>query len=80
MFRKEALFWRQLRHPRILPFLGIDANSFASIETLCMVSPWISRGTILEYVRSQDYRADTDRLRLVKAPYRPVEHLADLSE
>ncbi|KAJ7656694.1 kinase-like domain-containing protein [Mycena rosella] len=49
-FGREALLWKELHHPHILPFLGIDRQSFPS--SLCMVSPWMEHGTILEYLKS----------------------------
>ncbi|KAJ7145877.1 kinase-like domain-containing protein, partial [Mycena epipterygia] len=45
---REALVWRELHHPNILPFIGIDRESFPS--SLCMVSPWMEHGTILKYL------------------------------
>ncbi|KAJ6542671.1 kinase-like domain-containing protein, partial [Mycena capillaripes] len=38
-FCREALVWKELNHPHILPFLGIDGDNFPS--SLCMVSPWM---------------------------------------
>ncbi|THH17740.1 hypothetical protein EUX98_g9067 [Antrodiella citrinella] len=43
-FYKEALVWRHLRHPSILPFLGIDQITFKSY--LSMVLPWMQFGDI----------------------------------
>ncbi|KAH8080695.1 kinase-like domain-containing protein [Cristinia sonorae] len=44
-FFREALVWRQLRHPHILPFLGIDRSSFRPF--LCMVSPYMENGNVI---------------------------------
>ncbi|TFK36341.1 kinase-like domain-containing protein [Crucibulum laeve] len=46
-FAGEALVWQHLKHPNVLPFLGIDAEMFTS--SLCMVSPWMHHGTIMEF-------------------------------
>lgn len=62
---KEALIWHQLRHPNVLLLLGIDANTFANTDALCMVSPWMRRGTIMEYIQTNDFHATTDREGLV---------------
>ncbi|KAJ7066561.1 kinase-like domain-containing protein [Mycena amicta] len=43
-FCREALLWQRLKHPFVLPFTGINAESFPSF--LCMVSPWMRHGTI----------------------------------
>ncbi|KAF7340962.1 PINc domain-containing protein [Mycena sanguinolenta] len=58
-FCREALVWKELRHPHILPFLGIEENSFPS--QLCMVSPWMEHGTVLNYLKQHGHR-DVDKL------------------
>ncbi|KAJ7233219.1 kinase-like domain-containing protein [Mycena rebaudengoi] len=58
-FCREALIWQHLRHPYILPMIGIDRNSFS--PSLCMVSPWMENGTVLRYL--EDHKgANVDRL------------------
>ncbi|KAJ6463328.1 kinase-like domain-containing protein [Mycena sanguinolenta] len=57
-FCREALVWKDLRHPNILTFLGIDRDSFPS--TLCMVSPWMEHGTILNYLQNHGH-ANVDK-------------------
>ncbi|KAJ7029581.1 kinase-like domain-containing protein [Mycena alexandri] len=47
-FCREALVWQNLQHPFILPFLGVDKANFPSV--LGLVSPWMSNGTVLEYL------------------------------
>ncbi|KAF8174711.1 hypothetical protein K438DRAFT_1848858, partial [Mycena galopus ATCC 62051] len=58
-FCREALLWKDLHHPHILPFLGIDRDSFPS--SLCMVSPWMEHGTIMNYLKTHGY-ATVDKL------------------
>ncbi|KAJ7224795.1 kinase-like domain-containing protein [Mycena rebaudengoi] len=58
-FCREALIWQDLKHPYILPMLGIDRESFPS--SLCMVSPWMENGTVLNYLEEHG-RKDVDRL------------------
>ncbi|KAJ7026229.1 kinase-like domain-containing protein, partial [Mycena alexandri] len=57
-FCQEALLWQGLRHRSILPFLGIDRETFTS--SYCMVSPWMKHGTVIKYLddhgRSQLHR------------------------
>ncbi|KAF7362805.1 hypothetical protein MVEN_00630300 [Mycena venus] len=48
-FAQEALVWRYLKHPNILPFLGVDATTFPS-PTMAMLSPWMTRGSVLNYM------------------------------
>ncbi|KAJ7279128.1 kinase-like domain-containing protein [Mycena rebaudengoi] len=58
-FCREALVWQHLRHPHILPLIGIDRDSFP--PSLCMVSPWMEHGTVLKYLNDHG-RANVDRL------------------
>ncbi|KAF7378045.1 Protein kinase domain-containing protein [Mycena sanguinolenta] len=44
-FCREALIWKNLDHDYVLPFLGVDSQSFPGF--LCMVSPWMNRGPIV---------------------------------
>ncbi|KAJ3967961.1 kinase-like domain-containing protein [Lentinula raphanica] len=46
---KEVLLWMQLKHPNILPFLGVNTELFA--PSFCIVSPWMSNGDIINYSR-----------------------------
>ncbi|TFK36343.1 kinase-like domain-containing protein [Crucibulum laeve] len=46
-FAKEAHLWYHLKHPYVLPFLGIDSELFTS--SLSMVSPWMKHGTIMDF-------------------------------
>ncbi|KAF9016270.1 kinase-like protein [Hymenopellis radicata] len=48
--RREALLWRQLRHPSILPFYGVSDELFA--PRLCLISPWMENGTLVEFLKS----------------------------
>ncbi|KAJ7738433.1 hypothetical protein B0H14DRAFT_2407896, partial [Mycena olivaceomarginata] len=40
-FGREALIWRQLSHPNLLPFFGV----YTLESRLCLVSPWMDNGT-----------------------------------
>ncbi|THV03350.1 hypothetical protein K435DRAFT_651560 [Dendrothele bispora CBS 962.96] len=48
-FRHEALLWRQLNHPNVLPFLGVNVNLFTPAR-LCLISPWMENGNIIQYL------------------------------
>ncbi|KAK7032668.1 kinase-like domain-containing protein [Favolaschia claudopus] len=55
-FCREALVWQRLRHPYIVPLIGIDTESFPS--SLSMVSPWMKNGTVIKYLsKFSDSRA-----------------------
>ncbi|KAJ7279149.1 hypothetical protein C8J57DRAFT_1305684 [Mycena rebaudengoi] len=58
-FCREALVWQSLRHPHILPLIGIDRESFPM--SLCMVSPWMEHGTVLKYLEEHG-RRNVDKL------------------
>lgn len=47
---KEVLLWRQLNHPNILPFLGVNTELFA--PSFCIVSPWMSNGDIMTHAQN----------------------------
>ncbi|KAJ7823836.1 kinase-like domain-containing protein [Mycena olivaceomarginata] len=63
-FCREALVWQRLQHPFILPFIGIDHETFPG--SLCMVSPWMENGTVLKYLKDHG-KANVDRLLLETA-------------
>ncbi|EIN05023.1 kinase-like protein, partial [Punctularia strigosozonata HHB-11173 SS5] len=46
---REALSWRQLRHSRIVPFLGLDQDVHS--PCICMVSPCMPGGNLLDLVK-----------------------------
>ncbi|KAJ7479825.1 kinase-like domain-containing protein, partial [Mycena latifolia] len=58
---REALTWQGLNHRFILSLLGIDNQTFP--PTLCLVSPWMKRGTVLKYLKEHG-RAEVNRLLL----------------
>ena len=63
MLCKEALLWKQLVHPHVLPFLGLDVGSFPGF--ICMVSPWMQHGTIVAYIQNTN-ASTNDTTRLVR--------------
>ncbi|KAJ7267291.1 kinase-like domain-containing protein [Mycena rebaudengoi] len=46
-FGREALIWRQLSHPNLLPFFGL----YYWDKRLCLISPWMENGNVLEFLR-----------------------------
>jgi len=57
---QEALFWKHLTHPHILPFLGVTHDVFT--PRLSLVSPWMPNGNILNYIEKH---ARADKLALL---------------
>ncbi|KAJ7646878.1 hypothetical protein FB45DRAFT_734384 [Roridomyces roridus] len=55
-FSREALIWRQLCHPNLLPFFGL----YYLHGRLCLVSPWMENGQLRAFLNNRS--CDTDRL------------------
>ncbi|KAJ7231484.1 kinase-like domain-containing protein [Mycena rebaudengoi] len=55
-FGREALIWRQLSHPNLLPFFGL----YYFQQRLCLVSPWMENGHMRAFMKKKLY--DTDYL------------------
>ncbi|KAF7373686.1 Kinase-like protein [Mycena sanguinolenta] len=49
-FMAEALVWHSLRHPNIVPMLGIDSITFPP-PSRALVLPWMPLGNVLTYMR-----------------------------
>lgn len=49
-FAHEAVIWRQLFHPNVLPFYGVyhldDLRS-----RLCLISPWMEHGNVMQFLK-----------------------------
>ncbi|KIY67802.1 kinase-like protein, partial [Cylindrobasidium torrendii FP15055 ss-10] len=67
---REALVWYQLRHPNILPFVGINEVSF--YPRFCLISPWMANGSIMNYIAKNP---TCDRLHCVFDVARGLEFL-----
>ena len=57
--------WKSLRHPNVLPLLGVMMTE----NRFVMISEWMENGRINEYVR---VHGDVDRLKLVRLPLRTL--------
>ena len=65
-FSCEAVIWRQLRHPNVLPFYGVY-HPDDDRSRLCLSSPWMDNGTIIQFL---DDNPDTNCICLVR-PHQP---------
>lgn len=61
-FFREAVAWRHLQHPNILPLLGVDMD--LQQHNLVMVSEWMIHGNINEFVEKKKC-GRVERLQLV---------------
>ncbi|KAJ7826973.1 kinase-like domain-containing protein, partial [Mycena olivaceomarginata] len=58
-FGHEAIIWRQLSHPNLLPFFGL----YYLENRLCLVSLWMLNGHIIEFLKNAP--PDTDHISLI---------------
>ncbi|KAF9018178.1 kinase-like protein [Hymenopellis radicata] len=70
--RREALLWRQLRHPSILPFFGMSDKLFAS--RLCLISPWMKNGSLMEFLQRNP---EHDRMKAILEIAEGIQYLHD---
>ncbi|KAJ7788679.1 kinase-like domain-containing protein, partial [Mycena olivaceomarginata] len=70
-FRREAVIWRQLCHPNILPFMG----SIVLENKLGLISPWMENGNVMEYLSRNPSLSATDRLSLILETALGLEYL-----
>ena len=64
-FCKEVMTWNTLRHPNVLPLVGVVMTE----RRFVMVSEWMENGDINVYVKAN---AEADRLALVRFPPRSI--------
>ncbi|KAH8830918.1 kinase-like domain-containing protein [Flagelloscypha sp. PMI_526] len=69
-FLNEAIIWRHLRHPNVLPFLGISQTVFPG-ET-CFVSPFIANGNLVAFLKENP---DQDRISLLSQVAKGLQYL-----
>ncbi|KAF5345121.1 hypothetical protein D9757_013866 [Collybiopsis confluens] len=48
-FYSEALIWRQLKHPNILPLLGVNVELFT--PSFCLISPWLANKDVISFLK-----------------------------
>ncbi|KAJ7705507.1 kinase-like domain-containing protein [Mycena rosella] len=70
-FGREALIWRQLHHPNLLPFFGL----YYLDQQLCLVSPWMEYGNILQCLNKAPN--GIDRLSLILDVALGLQYLHD---
>ncbi|KAI9574118.1 kinase-like domain-containing protein [Boletus coccyginus] len=65
MLRRELGIWRRLKHPNVVPFLGITYG-FGRQGNASLVSVWMANGSLQSFLREHNDRLDTaHRLQLL---------------
>ncbi|KAK1236027.1 Rho guanine nucleotide exchange factor, partial [Marasmius sp. AFHP31] len=72
-YLREAIVWKQVKHPNVLPFLGIYYLDDTR-QRICLVSPWMERGNLVQYLRNTP-RESVDHLSLVFDVASGLSHL-----
>ncbi|KAL0577836.1 hypothetical protein V5O48_004164, partial [Marasmius crinis-equi] len=67
----EALLWTQLDHPNVLPFYGVNTELFGRLS-FCLVSPWMSNGSVTQYLASNPGH---DKLRVIREVAEGIAYL-----
>jgi len=58
-FCREGVAWKHLRHPNILPLIGVTVSN----QRFAMVSAWMENGNINEFVGKDQH---VNRIELVR--------------
>jgi len=58
-FCREGVAWKHLRHPNILPLIGVTVSN----QRFAMVSAWMENGNINEFVGKDQH---ANRIELVR--------------
>ncbi|KAJ8080063.1 Rho guanine nucleotide exchange factor [Marasmius tenuissimus] len=74
---REAIVWKQLKHPNILPFLGIYYLDDAR-QDICLISPWMERGNLVQYLKATP-RKSVNHILLVFDVASGLSHLHDMA-
>lgn len=73
-FHYDSLVWRNLSHPHVLPFLGIDDIVFKN--SLCMILPWMPHGSIRDAIKDLRASGTTTDQTLLLQLYRWLTEIA----
>lgn len=71
----EAVRWRQLDHPNVLPFYGVFHLNNERIR-VCLVSPWMEHGNIIQFLEK---RPDVNCIPLVSKELSWPHYLTSLT-
>ncbi|PBK87161.1 kinase-like protein, partial [Armillaria gallica] len=60
-FCSEVLVWRNLEHPNVLRFVGVNEDLF--YPSFCLISPWVKNGDIISFL---SHNPGHDRLQCIR--------------
>jgi len=66
-FCREGVAWKHLRHPNILPLLGVTLNFE---HRFALVSEWMEHGNVNEFIEADEH---VNRVELVRRYLTPQE-------
>ena len=70
-FCREGVAWKHLRHPNILPLLGVSLNE----HRFALVSEWMEHGNINQFIKEERH---VNRSELVRS-HLACSNLTDVS-
>jgi serine/threonine protein kinase len=70
-FCREAVAWKHLRHPNVLPLLGVTISE----RRFAMVSEWMEHGNINEFIEKNPR---VNRTKLVRRSSIPPQNPVDV--
>ncbi|KAK1216388.1 Rho guanine nucleotide exchange factor [Marasmius sp. AFHP31] len=76
-FVREAMIWRNMIHPNVLPFTGMYWFNPAQGQ-LCLVSPWMESGNLLQFLTDTPEVDHAAQQRLAKDVAQGLAYLHDL--
>lgn len=64
-FYREVVIWRQMKHPYVLPLIGVDSQVLPHGQIPCIISPWAVNTHLASFVESEAFEPAKDVYRLV---------------
>ncbi|KAL0069253.1 hypothetical protein AAF712_003617 [Marasmius tenuissimus] len=77
-FVRKVMVWRSLNHPSVLPLTGMYWLN-GDPEQICLVSPWMENGNLLQYLRGHPELSPETHISLAKDIAQGLAYLHDLN-
>ncbi|KAK7045889.1 hypothetical protein VNI00_007320 [Paramarasmius palmivorus] len=69
----EVLLWRQLQHPNILQFLGVNDEDF--VPSFAIVTPWMENGSLSSFLDRRPFYSISRKLGLARQVVEGLRYL-----